>query len=463
MSVTGSRRAVSREDSRIGWLPMAWAEQAARSLTETFDGSFEAADVAVAAAGVDRATVATHASQGVPPDGRFEIGSVTKTMTATLLALLAADGTLSLDDGIGRWLTAGANGGITLRQLATHTSGLPGIAPNFRPADPDNFWATFTPELAEEGLRQTAIAPGARVYSNFGYQLLGLVLERASGRGYAELIAERLLGPLSMTCSGVGQAGGGIPLPGHTDGREARHWDRPLPGAGGVEATIGDLARYARACLYPPPTPLGAALTAAQAPQLTVEPGREQALGWIVVDGRLRGHSGGTGGFSSSVLIDPGEGRGVAIMVSSRGYSDALVRAARLALAGGDPGEARPQPVGPEWEARARAVVQALLDGRTAEVYAAAAPRFRGRIPFQAFDRAWASRSARAAGAGPAAGAAGAEAIPGRVTVRCQRRGGQVTADVTIFFAHAPLLLRVGFSGSGEVAGLAFPPPPPPG
>ena len=430
---------------------MAWAGQAARSLTETFDGSFEAAGVAVAAAGVDRAHAAVHASHGVPPDGRFEIGSVTKTMTATLLALLAAEGTLSLDDRIGRWLPAGVNGGITLRQLATHTSGLPGIAPNYRPADPDNFWAAFTPERAEEGLRQAAITPGARVYSNFGYQLLGLVLERASGRDYPALIAERLLGPLSMTCSGVGQAGDGVPLPGHTDGREARHWDRPLPGAGGVEATIGDLARYAGACLYPPPTPLGAALAAAAAPQLTIEPGREQALGWIVIDGRLRGHSGGTGGFSSSVIIDPGQGRAVAIMVSSRGYSDALARAARLVLAGGDPSEARPQPPGPEWDDRARAVVQALLDGRTAEVYAGAAPRFRGRIPFQAFDRAWASRRA---------GAAGAAGAADRVTVRCQRRGGLVSADVTIAFAQAPVLLRIGFSGSGEVADLRFLPPP---
>ncbi len=54
-------------------------------------------------------------------------------MTATLLALLAADETLRLDDEVGRFLTAGANGGITLRQMATHTSGLPRLPPNFDP------------------------------------------------------------------------------------------------------------------------------------------------------------------------------------------------------------------------------------------------------------------------------------------------------------------------------------------
>jgi CubicO group peptidase (beta-lactamase class C family) len=442
---------------------MAWAEQAARSLTETFDASFDAPGVAIAAAAIDiagtdtartdtartgtantgEASTAVHTSPaGTPADGRFEIGSVTKTMTATLLALLAAEGTLALDDGIGRWLSAGANGWITPRTLATHTSGLPRIAPNYRPADPANFWAGFTSELAEEGLRQATVTPGAaRVYSNFGYQLLGLVLERASGQDYAALITDRLLGPLSMTCSGVGQAGGGIPLPGHAGGREVPHWDRPLPGAGGVEATIGDLAKYAEACLRPPATPLGAAFRAVQEPQVPIEAGRAQALGWIVVDGRLRGHSGGTGGFSSCVITDASQGRAIAILLSSRGYSDALTRAARLALAGRDPREARLQPLGPEWEDRTREVVQALLDGRAAEVHARATPRFRGKMPLEDLDRAW-SRRTRAAG--PA----------GEVSVSCQRRSGLVTADVTIAFAQAPLVMRIGFLESGEIAGL---------
>ncbi len=428
---------------------MAWAEQAARSLTETFAGSSGTPGVVVAAAGVAEAGAATQVSPpDTPADGRFEIGSVTKTMTATLLALLAADGTLSLDDEVGRWLPAGANGGITLRQLATHTSGLPRIAPNYRPADPGNFWAGFTPELAEEGLRQTAVTPGARVYSNFGYQLLGLVLERASGQDYARLMAERLLGPLSMTCSGVGRAAGGVPLPGHARGREVPHWDRPLPGAGGVEATIDDLARYAGACLRPPRTPLGGALTAAQAPQVPIEAGRAQALGWIVIDGRLRGHSGGTGGFSSCVITDASRGRGVAILVSSRGYSDALAQAARLVLADGDPRNARLQPLGPEWEERARAVVAALLDGRAAEVHAQATPRFRARIPAGDFARAW-SRRTRGAGAA------------GEVSVRCERQSGLVMADVTIAFARGPLALRIGFLESGEIAGIRLTPPGP--
>jgi CubicO group peptidase (beta-lactamase class C family) len=420
---------------------MTWAGQTARSLVEAFDGSFDAAGVAVAAAAVDEAGPVTVRS-GAPADGRFEIGSVTKTMTATLLALLAAEGTVGLDDEAGRWLRAGPNRGITLRQLATHTSGLPPVAPNFRPADPDNYWAAFTADLAEEGLRQAALTPGRR-YSNFGYQLLGLVLERASGQDYPALVAGRLLTPLAMTCSGVGREGGGTPLPGHSGEREVRHWDRPLPGAGGVEATIDDLARYARACLRPPRTPLGDALAAAQVPQVPIGAGRAQALGWVVVDGRLRGHSGGTGGFSSCVIVDPDAGTAVAILVASRGYGDALSQAARLALAGDDPRQVRPRPLGPEWEGRARAVAGALLDGRAAEVHAAATAKFRGRIGTEEFGRAWASRT-RGAGAA------------GEVTVSCRRQAGLIAADVTIRFAAGPVAMRIGFLQSGEIAGFRF-------
>jgi len=82
-----------------------------------------------------------------------------------------------------------------------------------------------------------------------------------------------------MSRSGVGSNAGGIPLPGHDHRGELAHWDHPLAAAGGVEATIGDLARYTSACLRPPPSPLGVAITAAQTP---VEAGGHQALAWRV-------------------------------------------------------------------------------------------------------------------------------------------------------------------------------------
>ena len=256
-----------------------------------------------------------------------------------------------------------ANAGITVRQLATHTSGLPRLAPNMSlpTVDLANPYAQFGVEQAEEGLRQAAAAPGAPVlYSNFGYQLLGLALERASGVPYEQMITGRLLTPLGMSCSGAGSNAGGIPLPGHDQRGELPHWDHPLAAAGGVEATIGDLARYASACLRPPPGPLGAAITAAQAPQLPVEGGGHQALAWRVSDHGIRWHTGSTGGFSAAMLIDPLRRRAIAMLASCFGRGQSLRQAGLLTLAGEDPRAARPQPPGPEWDERAREIIGLL-------------------------------------------------------------------------------------------------------
>jgi CubicO group peptidase (beta-lactamase class C family) len=169
-----------------------------------------------------------------PADGRFEVGSVTKTMTATLLALLAADGSLRLDDEVGRWLPAGANAGISLRQLATHTSGLPRLAPSMGlpTVDLANPYAGFGAGKAEDALRQAVADVGAPVlYSNFGYQLLGLVLERASGLPYGQLITDRLLTPLGMSRSGVGSSAAASRFPATTNAASCRtgiiRWPRP--------------------------------------------------------------------------------------------------------------------------------------------------------------------------------------------------------------------------------------------
>jgi CubicO group peptidase (beta-lactamase class C family) len=405
---------------------MTWSEDAASQLAETFDGAFDAPGVVTAAACTDETGTAIQVLPGdTPADGRFEIGSVTKTMTAALLALLEADGRLRLDDEVGRWLSAGANGGITLRQLATHTSGLPRLAPNMdlRTVDQANPYAGFGSGQAEEGLRQAVLAPDRpHLYSNFGYQLLGLVLERVSGLPYQELITERLLVPLAMTCSGVGTAGAGIRLPGHSDGGEMPHWDQPLAGAGAVEATIGDLAAYARACLHPLQSPIGAAITAAQQSQVPLGNGRHQALAWVVPEDGIRFHNGGTGGFVSVVLIDPGRDRAVAMLASCAGYAQALGRAGLLALAGDNPRAARPQPPGPEWDDRAREIVQLLLDGRTRDVHARTSATFQDRISADQLDRAWRSSTRDL---GPAA----------EVRVSCRGSADRIVADVTVTFA----------------------------
>ena len=316
---------------------MGWGSEQAQAVFETLDGAFDGDAIAIAVTAVDADGPAFSCSAGLPEHARFEIGSVTKTMTATLLASLVGDAVVALDDEIGRWLDAGRNAGITLEQLATHTSGLPRLAPN-QPTRGVNPYRDFTAQYAEKGLRAAKRKSGAgHLYSNFGYQLLGLALERASGQGYQALLAERLLKPLRMTCSGAGAAGGGTRMTGHAGGKPAGHWDFALPGPGAVEATVGDLARYLSACLAPPAGPLGAAIRLCEQPRVRRGDGNAGGLAWIIMGGLLF-HNGGTGGFSASVAINQAAGHAVGALVNTHGQSVSVLDAAVItAVKGGDP------------------------------------------------------------------------------------------------------------------------------
>jgi serine-type D-Ala-D-Ala carboxypeptidase/endopeptidase len=303
---------------------VSWASEHAQSAFGALDGAFPRSRIVVAVTAIDADGAVFVASDGMPADGRFEIGSVTKTMTATLLACLVGDGTVALGDAIGRWLDAGPNADITLEELATHTSGLPRLAPN-QPTLRPNPYRKFSAERAEKGLRATIRTPGSpRVYSNFGYQLLGLAIERAGGRAYGDLLAERLLEPLAMRCSGIGTANGGTRLTGHAHGRPVGHWDHALPGPGAVEASIGDVARYLSACLRPPRGPLGVALELCQVPRVRIDEGRASGLGWSITRGKLW-HNGGTAGFTACVGLDRAAGRGLGVLVNTHGGAAAVV------------------------------------------------------------------------------------------------------------------------------------------
>jgi CubicO group peptidase (beta-lactamase class C family) len=426
---------------------MEWDSERAQAVFEALDGAFAGDGIVVAVAAVDSGSSGpTFAvTEGLPEDARFEIGSITKTMTAALLASLAGDGVLALDDEIGRWLDAGPNGDITLEQLATHTSGLPRLAPN-QPTDEANPYRDFTAGHAEEGLRTATRTPdGGHLYSNFGYQLLGLVLERASGRSYQDLLAQRLLGPLGMTCSGVGAAGGGTRLTGHVGGKPAGHWDAALPGPGGVEATIGDLARYLAACLNPPDGPLGTAIRLSQQPRVSIDGGPAGGLAWIITGGLLF-HNGGTGGFSASMAIDQATGHAMAALVNTHGGFPLLLDAVVVtAVKGGDPRQVRPrdtgETAGPEWDERAGALARALLDGDYASVHQIVHPQFQPPLTAERLGQMWQF-------------ALDQIGDPGPVTVSCRSQPGGVAALITFTGSKNPLSLLVRFTASGQIAML---------
>jgi len=132
----------------------------------------------------------------------FEIGSVSKTMTAALLAEWIVRGEASLDDPLADWLPEGTrvpdfNGQpILLRHIVTHTSGLPSFPPELNPPNPEDPYADLTEHtlLAVLGDLTLEAAPGSHYeYSNFATMLLSAAIARRAGTDFETWLKQRLI------------------------------------------------------------------------------------------------------------------------------------------------------------------------------------------------------------------------------------------------------------------------------
>lgn len=278
------------------------------------------------------------------PDGPgagtlFEIGSVTKVFTALALARLAVAGTVDLDEPLRELLPAGAvvpsRGGveITLRHLATHTSGLPRLPKGMlweallHPHRPDPYAGCSTDFLLQ-GLARIRLGatPGRRFrYSNLGAGLLGLALAYRAGTDYETLIVREICAPLGMTDTVVA-------LDGERSARFAQGHLRPdrpaapwnladLAGAGGLSSTAADLVTFLRAQLDPGSGGLAEAIRLSRSVEHRMNPFAWIHLGWMGQrlhprqGGHLQiWHNGGTGGFVSFVGFDPEKEVGVVVL-----------------------------------------------------------------------------------------------------------------------------------------------------
>ncbi len=271
------------------------------------------------------------------PDGDtvFEIGSITKVFTSTLLADLVSRAELGLDtpvqDLLGDEARMPARNGaeITLGHLATHSSGLPRLPDNFDPEDPTNPYADYTVENLYAFLSSHELDRdiGDTVeYSNVGYGLLGHALALREGTDFETLITERILEPLQMpdTAVELTPALRERLATGH-DGRlqPVANWDLPvLAGAGALRSTVNDLLTFLEANLALRESPLHQAMELARTPQQT-EPALDMdiALGWIIAtegDRDFVWHNGATGGYASFIGFDAEAGEGIVILSNSQ-------------------------------------------------------------------------------------------------------------------------------------------------
>jgi CubicO group peptidase (beta-lactamase class C family) len=142
---------------------------------------------------------------GVPasPDTVYEIGSLSKQFTASAIMLLVEEGKISLDERVSKYLPdlPAAWGEVTIRHLLTHTSGVP----NYGGGDHDKLRGQdVTPSeiIKTVADRPLDFHPGERyAYSNTNYTLLGMTIERVSGKPYGEFMTERIFQPMGMTAT----------------------------------------------------------------------------------------------------------------------------------------------------------------------------------------------------------------------------------------------------------------------
>jgi CubicO group peptidase (beta-lactamase class C family) len=192
------------------------------------------------------------------PDTRFRLGSITKQFTATLVLRLVEKGQIDLNAPVSRYLPdyPRPNGDrVTIHMLLNHTSGIPGYTelPEFERTMRDPYKPADLVKIFS-GL-QSLFEPGSKFsYSNSGYFLLGVILEKVTGKPYQQLLREQILDPLGMAQTGYDStrpllekraAGYDSTLDGYVN---TGYLDMSQPySAGSLYSTVDDLLRWDQA------------------------------------------------------------------------------------------------------------------------------------------------------------------------------------------------------------------------
>lgn len=281
--------------------------------------------------------VRTEAHFGAGPGTVYEIGSITKTMTALLFADAVSAGRLSPGATAGDLLDLDGcpAAGVTLEELASHRSGLPRVAGRCRdrvaavaavlrhrnPYTADNATLLAQARAAKIGRR------GHFSYSNLGAALLGAALATHAGIGYPALLDRQLFAPLGMTQSitplRAEHLPAGAPTGWSAAGASEQAWTlNAYAPAGGVRSTPADLARYAQALLEGRAPGIDALV-----PRWDAEAGSRVGYAWITdrIDGvEVTWHNGRTGGFSSMLALDRARRAAVVVLANTATSLDEL-------------------------------------------------------------------------------------------------------------------------------------------
>ena len=321
-------------------LPTAWEipkNQAIAALIDTRIAARQGEGIVIGVIDPAGRRVVARGPVGAKPFNRdtlFEIGSMSKVFTSLLLADMTLRGEVSLDDPAAKYLPAAARmperGGkqITLRDLATHSSGLPRLPDNMPFGNPANPYAYYTEAMLLDflGRYQLTRDIGSKYeYSNLGVGLLGYLLARRAGTSYEALLRDRILRPLGMKDTAITLSADQKAR--FAQGHDAmmqpvQAWDLPtLAGAGAIRSTAQDMLTFLEAAMGIRRTPLSPAfalMLAERRPGAT--PNVQTGLAWVRIGsprGEIIFHDGGTGGFRTCMAFDRAKHRGVVVLTNA--------------------------------------------------------------------------------------------------------------------------------------------------
>jgi len=281
----------------------------------------------------------------VTPDMIFRIASITKQFTAVAVLQLVQAGKVSLTDPITKYVpdfdTQGKT--ITIENLLTHTSGLHNVTAL------DDFLSQITRDLKPIEVanliagKPLEFEPGSQFkYSNTNYILLGMLIEKVTGRTYAENLESSIAKPLGLADTRYSRDDALTP-------RHARGYDRESSGqwvpmkpmsmtqpfaAGAIESTVDDLAKWTQA-LADGKAVDPKLLERAWTPYKPTEGTSDYGYGWFIhpeAGERWIGHNGGINGFQSAAVWIPEKKVFVAILRNGMGGGAPELLLRRLAL-----------------------------------------------------------------------------------------------------------------------------------
>lgn len=253
----------------------------------------------------------------------FEIGSISKVFTATLLANFTTEGKLKLDDPINNYLKIPFNNNtqITFKELANHTSGLPRLPSNLdlTKVDLSNPYKEYGKIALTTYLTKHLVLSkkGIFQYSNLGAGLLGYTLSQLANLSYENLLQQKIFSKYGMenSTAKLQNTKGNLVKGLNNNGEEIPNWEfTSLAGAGAILSTVEDLSKFATAQF----DSSNKELQLTHVKTTTVNPNMDLGLGWHILKSPSKNtwywHNGGTGGYTSSMVIDTTTKNGIIIL-----------------------------------------------------------------------------------------------------------------------------------------------------